>query len=151
MIPYVLSGVSKVVKGADKAVDAVKATDRTIDAVKASDKAADATKVLDSTGDTQKLIGPAGDPGGTVTKQIPDGWTMEPSNKGMGTKFKDPANPSGNNVRVQDGNPNSPNPAQRTPYVKETRNGVPIDKNGNPVSAKDPNAHIPRDEYKYNR
>ena len=151
VIPYVPSGVSKVVKGADKAVDAVKATDRTIDAVKASDKAADATKVLDSTGDTQKLIGPAGDPGGTVTKQIPDGWTMEPSNKGMGTKFKDPANPSGNNVRVQDGNPNSPNPAQRTPYVKETRNGVPIDKNGNPVSAKDPNAHIPRDEYKYNR
>ena len=151
VIPYVPSGVSKVVKGADKAVDAIKATDRTIDAAKASDKAADATKVLDSTGDTQKLIGPAGDPGGTVTKQIPDGWTMEPSNKGMGTKFKDPANPSGNNVRVQDGNPNSPNPAQRTPYVKETRNGVPIDKNGNPVSAKDPNAHIPRDEYKYNR
>ena len=143
-IPGGVSAGIKAARTTDKAVDAAKAS-------KAVEKASDATKALDSTGDAQKLIGPAGDPGGTVTRQIPDGWTMEPSKKGMGTKFKDPANPTGNNVRVQEGNPNSPNPAQRTPYVKETRNGVPIDKNGNPVSAKDPNAHIPRDEYKYNR
>ena len=46
MISYVPSGVSKVVKGADKAVDAIKATDRTIDAAKAGDKAIDAGKSI---------------------------------------------------------------------------------------------------------
>ena len=151
VIPYVPAGASKAVKGADKAVDAVKAADKAVDATKAGEKAVDATKTIEGAKDAQKLIGPAGDAGGTVTKQIPDGWTMEPSNKGGGTKFKDPANPSGNHVRVQGGNPNSPNPAQRSPYVKETRNGVSIDKNGNPISSKDPNAHIPRDEYKFNK
>ena len=141
-IPGGVSAGIKAARTTDKAVDAAKAS-------KAVEKASDATKALDSIGDAQKLIGPAGDPGGTVTRQIPDGWTMEPSKKGMGTKFKDPASPTGNNVRVQEGNPNSPNPAQRTPYVKEVRNGKTIDKHGNPTTSDSQDAHIPRDEYKY--
>jgi len=56
MIPYVPAGVSKVVKGADKTVDAVKAADKTIDAAKTGEKAVDATKTIDNAKDAQKLL-----------------------------------------------------------------------------------------------
>jgi len=55
------------------------------------------------------------------------------------------------NIMVQQGNPNSSFPAQKQPYVKETRNGKVIDKNGNPTTGKSPDAHIPKDQYKYDR
>jgi hypothetical protein len=45
------------------------------------------------------------------------------------------------------GNPNSPNPAQQKPYVKENVSGQPIDKFGNPVDSASPESHVPRDEY----
>ena len=68
-----------------------------------------------------------------------------------GTIFADPANPSGNNVRVQQGNPDSLHPSQQNPYVKETRNGKVIDKNGNPTTNKSQEAHILKKEYKYEK
>ncbi|QIK56192.1 hypothetical protein G7051_03100 [Dysgonomonas sp. HDW5B] len=67
-----------------------------------------------TTAEATKLIGPAGDAGGKVTKQLPEAMqnNMKTTKNGQGTIFKDPTNPTGNNVRVQQGNPNSPNSAQ---------------------------------------
>ncbi len=98
-----------------------------------------------------KQIGPAGDAGAKVTKQIPDNWVKKTSDNKQGTKFLDPQNPSGNNVRVQSGNPKSPNAGQQTPYVKETKNGKVVDVNGKQVDPKSKAAHIPRDDFKYNK
>jgi hypothetical protein len=97
------------------------------------------------------LIGPAGDAGAKVTNQIPTNYIKKTSDNGQGTKFTDPENPSGNNVRVQSGNPNSPNPAQQRPYVKQTQNGKTVDANGNQVNSKSKEAHIPRDDFKFKK
>lgn len=46
------------------------------------------------------------------------------------------------------GNPNSPNPVQRNPYVIFKKNGVAYDVNGNALkSATDPAAHIPLKQF----
>jgi RHS repeat-associated protein len=100
-----------------------------------------------ATGVKQKLIGPAGDPGATVTNQVPKEWTMKTSKNGEGTIFKDPINPYGNHVRVQSGNPNSPNLSQQMPYVKQSLNGKSIDANGREISTKAPESHIPRQNF----
>jgi RHS repeat-associated protein len=101
------------------------------------------------TADT-KLIGPAGDASASVTKQIPNGWNMKTSRNGQGTTFTDPLNPKGNNVRVQGGNPNSPNTAQQSPYVRQTANGKTVDVNGKP-STNASQTHIPKEEFKYKK
>jgi RHS repeat-associated protein len=101
--------------------------------------------------DVIKQIGPAGDAGATVTKQIPTDYIKKTSDNGQGTKFIDPKNPSGNNVRVQSGNPNSPNSAQQKPYVKQTQNGKTVDVNGKQVDPKSKEAHIPREEFKFRK
>lgn len=108
-------------------------------------------KGLDKIYDSVKKIGPAGDAGATVTKQIPSDYIMKTSDNGQGTKFLDPKNPSGNNVRVQSGNPNSPNPAQQKPYVKQTQNGKSVDVNGKQVDPKSREAHIPREDFKFDK
>ena len=94
-------------------------------------------------------VGPAGDPGATVTNQMPDDWEMSTTKKGDGTLFKDPENPSGNNVRVQSGNPDSPNPGQQNPYVKQMSNGKQVDVNGKQVGSDTQESHIPRDQFKF--
>ncbi len=76
-------------------------------------------KVVNSASNTisstaPKQTGPAGDASAKVTKQIPAGLSAETTKKGNGTIFKSPTNPTGNNVRVQGGNPKSPNPAQQS-------------------------------------
>ena len=73
---------------------------------------------------------------------VPDGWTEQPSRKGGGTVYVDPANPH-NRVRVMPGDPNSPNPAMREPYMKVQVSGRYIDAGGNQVSGDSPEAHIP--------
>ena len=81
---------------------------------------------------------------------IPDHFTSQPSQKGGGTVYVDPVNPSYNRVRVMPGNPNSPNPAQQNPYVIDLRNGGALDANGNTLqSTSDPAAHIPQSQYQY--
>jgi RHS repeat-associated protein len=73
---------------------------------------------------------------------VPADWVKQPSKKGGGTVYVDPKNPH-NRVRVMPGNPNSPNPAQRQPYMKVQVNGQTVDANGNPVPSDSPEAHIP--------
>ncbi|WP_396171198.1 hypothetical protein [Flavobacterium sp.] len=101
--------------------------------------------------DSVKKIGPAGDAGATVTKQVPSDWTMKTSKNGQGTVFKDPKNPAGNNVRVQSGNPNSPNAAQQKPYVKQTSNGKTVDAKGKQVPSNSAESHIPKKDFKFNK
>ncbi len=106
-------------------------------------------KTIENAISSVKKIGPAGDAGASVTKQLPSNWTMKTSKKGNGTKFTDPKNPGGNNVRVQGGNPKSPNPAQQNPYVKQTKNGKTVDVNGKQVPSNSTEAHIPKKDFKY--
>lgn len=101
--------------------------------------------------DEVKLIGPAGDASAEVTKQIPSDWIRKTSKNGQGTKFLDPKNPKGNNVRVQGGNPNSPNPGQQKPYVKQTQNGKSVDANGKPVNPDSKESHIPKEDFKFKK
>lgn len=119
----------------------------TYKAAKTTDKVMDANKVAK----TVKKIGPAGDAGAIVTKQVPSDWTMKTSKNKQGTIFKDPKNPSGNNVRVQSGNPKSPNPAQQKPYVKQTQNGKTVDVKGKQVDPKSKEAHIPIRDFKFKK
>jgi hypothetical protein len=97
------------------------------------------------------LLGPSGDPGAVVTKQVPSEYTMKTTKNGEGTIFKDPKNPSGNNVRAQSGNSKSPNASQQKPYVKQTANGKVVDVNGKPVDPKSPAAHIPTPDFKFKK
>lgn len=95
-----------------------------------------------------KEIGPAGDASAKVTKQIPKDWTKESTGTG-GTIFKDPNNVSGNNVRVMQGDTESPNPAQQVPYVKQMQNGKQVDVNGQKVPSNSQEAHIPTEQFKF--
>jgi hypothetical protein len=78
---------------------------------------------------------------------VPADWTQKSSKKGGGTIYQNPANPH-ESVRVMPGNPTSPNPAQRGPYVKHMRDGQALDSTGNPVAPDSPEAHIPLDQYR---
>ena len=50
------------------------------------------------------------------------------------------------------GNPNSPNPAQRSPYIKFMKNGNFYDVNGNPLlNGNIPEAHIPLNQFDINK
>ena len=89
------------------------------------DDVVDATKPVTKNVDEVEAIGPVGDAGGDVMKQLPKNMQSNAKtakNKG-GTIYKDPDNPAVNNVRVQNGNPNSPNSAQQKPYVKQVKEG----------------------------
>ncbi|HXP07491.1 MAG TPA: RHS repeat-associated core domain-containing protein, partial [Acidobacteriaceae bacterium] len=79
---------------------------------------------------------------------IPDNWVPQPSKKGGGTTYVDPANPY-NRVRQMPGNPSSPNPAQQRPYVKWMKDGQYRDVNGNAVPGNSEAAHIPADQFRY--
>lgn len=47
------------------------------------------------------------------------------------------------------GNPNSPNPGQRKPYVKHRTDKGYLDKNGKIVSKESFDSHIPINEYSF--
>ena len=86
---------------------------------------------------------------GRAVKALP-GHKVSVSNKGRGVRLSNPSKP-GDQVRIETGNKNSPNPAQQGPYVKETRDGKVRDANGGVVARSDasaPEAHIPADEYR---
>lgn len=80
--------------------------------------------------------------------RVPEDWTVQPSKKGGGMKYTNPNNPH-DSVRVMPGNPNSPNPAQRVPYVKRIKDGRALDKLGNPVDSSSAEAHIPLIEFHF--
>ncbi len=79
---------------------------------------------------------------------IPDDWITRPSLKNDGIRYTDPTNP-GNEVRIMPGNPLSPYVNSRIPNVRWSSNGQALDVNGNPVSLKTPEAHIPLTDYKF--
>ncbi|WP_238395709.1 hypothetical protein [Pontibacter pudoricolor] len=144
--PFVQSKVAAAGLGGLEAASIIPEVGPTLGAVAKNGKA-----IVNELKNVIKQIGPAGDPGATVTKQIPGNYIKKTSDNGQGTKFQDPKNPSGNNVRVQSGNPNSPNPAQQKPYVKQTQNGKTVDGNGNQVNPKSKEAHIPREDFKFKK
>lgn len=80
---------------------------------------------------------------------IPDNWRITGTDSPGGTLYRDPSNP-GNSVRVMRGNPNSPYPNSRAPYVRWQRNGQPLDMDGNKLPSKyDPAAHIPLEDFSF--
>lgn len=82
-------------------------------------------------------------PGGT-----PPHWKATTTKRGGGTKYTNPDNPH-DHVRDMPGDPNSPWPAQRRPYVKRMKDGRAYDAKGMPVNPKSPEAHIPRERFKF--
>ncbi len=52
-------------------------------------------------------------------------------------------------IRVMPGMPHSPNPSQQKPYVVQLIENKGVDKYGNLVSPKSPEAHIPLNEFIY--
>lgn len=63
------------------------------------------------------------------------GWTGEPTKQGGGTRYPNPDKP-GEQVRIQPGNPNDPNPAKQGPYGRISSDGKvspPIPLQGNPT------------------
>ena len=82
---------------------------------------------------------------------VPDNWRQEPTKADGGRQWVNPDSP-GDRVRVMPGNPDSPNPGQREPYVRDVRNGNRwLDVNGNRVEGKtgrnSPDTHIPVKDY----
>lgn len=89
-----------------------------------------------------------------IRDQIPKEWGEGSISKNQkGWKWNDPNTP-GAQVRYQQGNPKSPNPAQQQPYVKQSDgNGSFFDINGNTIQAprpsEAPQGHIPADKFKF--
>ena len=78
---------------------------------------------------------------------IPGGFEVRLSSK-PGIKYIQPGN-THESIRVMPGIPDSPNPFQQKPYVIHMRDGNALDKFGNIVNKRSPEAHIPVDEFVY--
>lgn len=81
-------------------------------------------------------------------KGVPKEWIQKPSKNGEGTKYVDPKN-SGTYVRIQKAAPKAQYPHQRIDYVRWQKNGRSLDKNGNIVSKRSAEAHIPVKDFKF--
>ena len=80
---------------------------------------------------------------------VPTNWRIRPTEGEGGTMYINPNKPN-ETVRVMPGNPNSPYPNSRTPYVVQTDSaGRPLDANGKPGERKSENTHVPLDKYKF--
>ncbi len=79
---------------------------------------------------------------------IPDSYRIKLSDKPGGLKYVHPEN-EGTYIRIMPGKPHSPFPHQRQPYVNQRVNGKSLDKFGNEVPNKSPEAHIPINEFIY--
>jgi hypothetical protein len=86
-------------------------------------------------------------PGAEAASKIPSRWGPGgPARSGGGWRWSDPANPSGNGVRIDPGDPNSSLPEGRVPHVHVRSGGEVLGPDGEPVPsgrAGDPRAHIP--------
>jgi hypothetical protein len=63
-------------------------------------------------------------------------------------RYINPENPH-DQVRIMPGEPNSPHPAQQTPYVKRMKDGSAYDAAGRRVDPRSPAAHIPLREFRF--
>lgn len=85
-------------------------------------------------------------------EKIPRGWGKEASDpakaKWQGFEY---AHPDRDyiRIRVMPGNPNSKHLNSRKPYVRQTINKQPVDRDGNIVRKRSNEAHIPLDEYQF--
>jgi hypothetical protein len=84
---------------------------------------------------------------------IPDNWIERPTRKEGGKVYINPDNPN-DCVRVMPGDPHSPIPSQRGPYVVD-QNGGFRDVSGNRIPGPRPGrrseAHIPYDLFRFRR
>ncbi|MBY0530002.1 MAG: hypothetical protein K2P51_07405, partial [Rhabdochlamydiaceae bacterium] len=96
----------------------------------------------------RELIHETGIPTFPRPKGIPENYRVKLSNKGGGMKYVHFEN-EGTYIRVMPGTPHSPYPYQRSPYVTQMKNGNNLDKYGNIVNKKAPEAHIPLEEFVY--
>jgi len=85
---------------------------------------------------------------------IPEGWRVRPTDSGGGAQYYNPANPN-QNVRVMQGNPNSPFPNSQAPYVRQQNaGGTYLRQDGTPSplprgGLRDGDAHIPLDQFRF--
>lgn len=79
---------------------------------------------------------------------VPPNWIRKPSKDGGGVRFIDPNNPH-NSVRVMPGDPSSPHPNSRMPYVRRMKDGSSYDVNGNVVPHRSPDSHIPVQVFRF--
>jgi len=84
-------------------------------------------------------------------KGVQKDWVKERSNKKDGYKYIDPKSKRSTDVRVQKGKPNVSNPAQQKDYVKWKKDGKWMDKDGNVVAGDSPEAHIPLEDFKFDK
>jgi fructose-specific component phosphotransferase system IIB-like protein len=74
-----------------------------------------------------------------------------PNRRGVGLRWMDPANPSGNGVRIDHGDPSSPCECQRVDHVIIRHNGKVMGRDGKPIKGSinenAVNAHVPLSEY----
>jgi hypothetical protein len=83
---------------------------------------------------------------------VPENWTVQPTRSGGGVQYTNPANPN-QNVRVMQGNPNSPYPNSQGPYVRQQNaGGTYLRQDGTPSplpkgGLRDGDAHIPLDQF----
>lgn len=81
---------------------------------------------------------------------IPENYRVKLSDKGAGIRYVHPTDEQ-ISIRVMPGKPHSHNPAQRNPYIIDSRADFCYDKLGNKVSFRDVSAHIPLAEYIYRK
>ncbi len=81
-------------------------------------------------------------------KGIPENYKVRLTDRGAGMEYVHPTN-THLRVRVMPGKPHSPFPYQQKPYIIQMKDGQALDKFGNKVNKKAPEAHIPCDEFVY--
>ncbi|MEV0105303.1 hypothetical protein AB0H42_03050 [Nocardia sp. NPDC050799] len=85
--------------------------------------------------------------------KVPDEWGPgRPNRKKEGERWLDPDNPQGNGVRIDKGDPSSPNPSQRVDHVVVRTEGKVLGPDGQPIPPGEsiqqhPEAHIPLSEW----
>ncbi|MBI3211803.1 MAG: hypothetical protein HYZ47_03865 [Simkania negevensis] len=82
-------------------------------------------------------------------KGIPQDWTVRISQKGGGIVYQHKNNQF--YVRVSPGNPTSPNYVQQHPYVVHVTDKGCLNKDGKLVRSRDVEAHIPLDQYDFEK
>jgi hypothetical protein len=88
--------------------------------------------------------------GRQVAKQsgVPSNWTETVKTKTGVVTYTSPTSKS-TQVRIMPGNPTSPYPTSRMPYVRATVHGDSLDKNGKVVPAASSASHIPIGEFNF--
>ena len=79
---------------------------------------------------------------------IPDNFRVRISDGGAGILYIHPEH-THTSIRVMPGKPHSPFSYQQKPYVVQMRNGRFLDKFGDEVPSRSPEAHIPLEEFLY--